>query len=216
MNISFNYNREKDIWCLLNKGKSSNNSQSPTKVYEQMVATKGENLTNGTVSTFIEKYISENNIDLQEYIGKYQKDWDEVKEEYTKRAEAIFKVRLPKDVTAYLTVNNRCPYNIEENYFFVSVPATSVCRTAMHELFHFYTWYAFVEKLTNQGVSKEKYNDIKESLTVILNTDFSDLMNGAVDGGYPQHQEMREEIKRLWLENKDVTKVVEDVLKIKL
>lgn len=209
MKLKFDYNREKDIWCLLNKGKSSNNSQSPTKVYEQLVATSGENLTNEATSAFIEKYISENNIDLQEYIERYQKDWDEVKEEYTKRAEAIFQVKLPEDVTAYLTINNRCPYNIEENYFFVSVSATSVRRTVMHELFHFYTWYAFGKKLINQGVSKEKYNDIKESLTVILNTDFSDLLNGAIDNGYSQHQDMRTEIARLWSQNKDMNKVIE-------
>ena len=208
MNVNFNYNQEKDIWCLLNKGKSSNNSQSPTKVYEQLVSANGENLTNEAVSAFIEKYISENKIDLQDYIAKYQKDWDEVKEEYTKRAEEIFKTKLPQDVTAYLTINNRCPYNIEENYFFVSVPAISVRRTVMHELFHFYTWYAFGEKLTNQGISKERYNDIKESLTVILNTDFSDLLNGAVDNGYPQHQEMRTEITRLWSQDKDMDKLI--------
>lgn len=209
MNVNFTYNQEKDIWCLFNKGKSSNNSQSPTKVYEQLVAVNGENLTAETASDFIEKYLSENNIDLQEYIAKYQKDWDEVKEEYTKRAEEIFKVKLPQDITAYLTINNRCPYNIEENYFFVSVPSTSVRRTVMHELFHFYTWYAFGKKLINQGVSKEKYNDIKESLTVILNTDFSDLLNGAIDSGYPQHQEMRAEITKLWSANKNMAKVVE-------
>ena len=212
MKLKFDYDQEKDIWCLLNKGKSSHNSQSATKVYEQLVAAVGENLTNEATSAFIEKYISEKNIDLQGYIERYQKDWDEVKEEYTKRAEAIFQVKLPEDIMAYLTINNRCPYNIEENYFFVSVPATSVRRKVMHELFHFYTWYAFGEKLANQGVSREKYNDIKESLTVILNSDFSDLMNGAVDSGYPQHQEMRAEITRLWSENKNMAKVI-DILR---
>ncbi len=209
MKIYFNYNREKDIWCLLNKGKSSNNSQSPTKVYEQLVAGSGGNLTNESVSAFIEKYILENSINLQVYIANFQKDWAGIEKEYQKRAEAIFQTKIPENITAYLTINNRCPYNIEKNYFFVTVPASSVCRTIMHELFHFYTWHALGEKLMANGVSMEKFNDLKEALTVILNLEFSDLMNGDIDRGYPQHQEMRAEIARLWVESKDITKLIE-------
>ena len=42
--INFTYNRQKDIWCLLNKGKSSNNSQSATKVYQELVSRYGDTL----------------------------------------------------------------------------------------------------------------------------------------------------------------------------
>lgn len=43
MKITFIYNKEKDIWCLLNKGRSSVNSQNPTNQYEQLVEKYGEN-----------------------------------------------------------------------------------------------------------------------------------------------------------------------------
>lgn len=211
MKIKFAYSREKDVWCLLNKGKSSNNSPVPTKTYEALVSAKGENPSPESISDFIEQYIQDNRINILELIKKFQDDWATVEDEYHKRAGAIFNVSLSDDITAYLTTNTRCPYNIEENYFFVSMLNSSVRKTIMHELFHFYTWYGLQQEL--KDVSKEKYNDIKESLTVLLNLEFSDLLDGAVDYGYPQHQEMRTIIKELWLSEKDLKKVVIEISK---
>ena len=76
MKVHFQYSKEKDIWSLLSKGKNSSNSQIPTKQYEQLVTTFGENPTEETTSVFIEKYISDNNFNVQQFIEKYQKDWD--------------------------------------------------------------------------------------------------------------------------------------------
>ena len=70
----------------------------------------------------------------------------------------------------------------------------------MHELWHFYIWYKFgaewTEKLGNQ-----KYEDLKEALTVLLNAECNDLFPyGKEDAGYAQHKELREEIKKLSVE----------------
>lgn len=205
MEVSFQYDKEKDIWCLLNKGKSSSNSQTATKPYEQLVAAYGDNLTPETTATFIEKYLLDNRIDLQRYIADYQKDWDSISAEYYKRAEAIFGVSLPNDIKAYLTVNTRCPYSIENNYFFVSVSASSIRKTAMHELWHFYTWYGLgVDQ--EQKLGKQKYNDLKEALTVLLNVECKELLpEGASDNGYPQHKEIRGKILEYWAKDRNIT-----------
>jgi len=209
MRIEFAYSLEKDIWCLLNKGKSSNNSPNPTKVYQELVLRYGENPTSEETSKFIEEYLSENNIDTGECIARFQKDWEKVANEYQKRAEAVFQVSLPKKITAYLTTNNRCPYNIEENYFYVSMSTPSpVVLTIMHELWHFYTWYSLgVSQYEKLG--KERYNDIKESLTVLLNSECADLFpKGTEDKGYPQHQEMRAKISNMWISDKNLQKII--------
>ena len=52
MELNFQYSKEKDIWCILNKGKSSNNSQAPTKVYGLHVQSCGENPTAEDFSAF--------------------------------------------------------------------------------------------------------------------------------------------------------------------
>lgn len=212
MKLSFEYNKEKDIWCLLNKGKSSNNSPTPTKVYSELISVYGENPDESSTSIFIEQYLKKNNCDISEYLKKYQQEFDVISRQYKKIAEKVFNVSLDEKITAYLTINNRCPYSTEENWFFVSVSQNSPTRTIMHELWHFYTWHKFgasaVEKI---GV--KKYNDTKEALTVLLNVECKHLLpEGVEDTGYPQHQVLRNKILELWTQNPDIDYVWKEAL----
>jgi hypothetical protein len=203
MKVTFAYDHEKDVWCLLNKGKSSNNSQNATKVYEEFVAKYGEVPTSETTSVFIKEYIAENQIDLDQLIARYQDELDSVAEEFQMRAENIFGAKLPQNVTAYLTVNPRAPYSIENNYFYIPTAATSVKKTSMHELWHFYTWYGLGEGEEGR-LGKQKYNDLKEVLTVLLNVECKDLLGGAQDNGYPQHKELREKALDFWAKDQNI------------
>lgn len=77
----------------------------------------------------------------------------------------------------------------------------------MHELWHFYTWYSFGINEESK-IGAEKYNDIKEALTVLLNIECAHLWpEGVEDKGYPQHQELRGEIVKWWQENPDIKDV---------
>ena len=207
MKLIFDYNRDKDVWCLLNKGKSSNNSSHHTKVYEELVAETGDNPSREDTSRFIDEYFRKNKIVIDYFVKLYLTDWEIIAKEYHKRAETIFGVELPENVTAYLSVNNRNPYSITENLFYVSIPRETVRKTIMHELWHFYTWYGLgVEQ--EERLGKEKYNEVKEALTVLLNTECADLLPERVyDNGYPQHQELRKKISELWEESNDIHKL---------
>lgn len=206
MKLNFQYDKEKDIWCLLNKGKASGNSKLPTKRYEELVDQYGENPTPENASIFIESYMSENNISVDQFIADYQKEWSVISDEYQTRAEKIFGAVLPRDITVYLTINDRCPYYIENDYFFVSMTSPLSIRklTVVHELWHFYTWYGLgADELQKLGA--QKYNDLKESLTVLLNIECKDLLpEGVQDIGYPQHQELRAKIVELWEQDKNI------------
>ena len=207
--ISFQYDQSKDIWCLLNKGKSSNNSAHPTKVYELLTERFGSSPSESDTKDFIETYFTERDVSVTKYIQQYQADWENVAEEYHKIATRIFGTELPNAVTAYLTINNRNPYSIQKNMFYVSVPRESVRKIIMHELWHFYTWYGLgVDQ--EERLGKEKYNDLKEALTVLLNIECKGLFpEGVTDSGYPQHQELRQKISGLWSTHGDVHKVWE-------
>ena len=204
MKVIFDYSKDKDVWCLLNKGKSSNNNPNPTKVYELLTAKCGESPTEENTSSFIDTYLAENDASIEAYVAKYTEEWSLVSDEYYKRAEAVFGVVLPQDVTAYLTINNRNPYSISDNLFYVTVPRDTVRKTVMHELWHFYTWYGLgtdQEKI----LGKQKYNDLKEALTVLLNIECADLLpEGISDEGYPQHQVLRKSILDMWKTEKDI------------
>jgi hypothetical protein len=211
MNLSFIHDYEKDIWCLLNFGKGSNNSETPTEAYLELVSIYGDSPTEINVSNFINTYLSEKNIDVEKHIADCQKSWLPISKTYEKRAETLFGVILPEKISVFLTVNNSYPYNIPENYFFGSFNATTIHRIIMHELWHFYTWYKF-GKTEEKKLGAQKYNELKESLTVLLNVVYGDLLPQEMhDVGYPQHQKMRERILELWNESNDIEKLWERI-----
>lgn len=205
MKITFTYEKQKDIWCLMNYGKGSINSNTPTKVYEKLVSLYGENPSEEKVSEFIDIHTKENNIDIEKYITDYQKEWEQIADTFYEKAESIFGVKLESDVIVYLSINNRCPYSIAESNFFVSVPSYSMRKTLMHELWHFYTWYKF--GVSQEILGKQKYNKLKEALTVLLNFEFKDQLGDIQDTGYPEHQELRARILEIWNEEKDINKL---------
>lgn len=86
----------------------------------------------------------------------------------------------------------------------MSVPGFSARRIAMHELWHFYTWYGLgVDQ--EERIGKQKYNDLKEALTVLLNVECKDLLSeGTIDAGYPQHKEIRENILQYWRKDRTI------------
>lgn len=206
-NITFTYSLDKDIWCIANKGKSSNNSSQPTKIYQALQAKYGDTPSTDNIAEFIDNFLSEQNISIEESINRYTDEWSKISADYHERAQKIFNTSLPESITVYLTINNRCPYSINENMFYVSFPRESVRKTIMHELWHFYTWYGLGAD-QEEKLGKQNYNDLKEALTILLNEECSDLMpGGATDEGYPQHHDLREKIAGLWKKYKNINLV---------
>ena len=207
MEIIFAYDEDKDIECLLKKGPGSHNQPgNQTKTYKELLDFTSDVGNTGKVREFVRKYLFENGIDVQISREELQRNWDTVAEEFEKRAERIFGIRIADRITAYMTITGRYPYYIEDKAKFFYVPAqkTNANATTMHELLHFYTWFKFGE---SEPVDPQKYNDVKESLTALLNIEFSDLMNGVVDSGYPQHARLREMAADEWERSKDINKV---------
>lgn len=204
MRLTITYDKNRDVWCLLNKGKSSLNSTRPTRQYELLIQKYGTSPTVENTEAFIETYCKEHHLDTEKYIVELQSAWENIADEFHKRARAIFTTSLPYNITAYLTINSRCPYNIPDNFFYVSFQSSSNILTIMHELWHFYTWYGLGAD-QEKKLGTQKYNDIKESLTVLLNEEFRDFLpEGVSDVGYPQHQDMRNKILHYWKKDKNI------------
>ena len=210
MKVNFVYNEDMDIDCLLAKGGGSNNSPgSKTKTYEDLLAYTTDLGNHEKVREFVKKFIVENNLDTSKDALILQKNWNLISSDFENRASKIFGLNIEDKITAYLTITGRFPYNIEDKYFYVSAKKNNANSTAMHELWHFYTWKKFGKEMKKIGA--KKYNDIKESLTALLNIECADLMDGKVDAGYPQHQNLRKEIVDVWRKTEDIEKVWEHV-----
>lgn len=201
--ILFKYDEDKDIDCLLSIGPGSMNQPgNKTKTYEELEIFAPDIGNREKVREFVRKYISKNKINTENLCLSMKKDWDEVGEHFEERADRIFGINMVNTITAYLTITGRYPYNLRQNFFYVSTNPVNIPGTVMHELWHFYTWEKFGKKeMVRLGINK--YNDIKEALTVLLNLECSDLMT-IKDPGYPQHQDLRKIIADMWLKTKNI------------
>jgi hypothetical protein len=210
MKLNITYTKEKDIENFL-KGLRAVNNRNNTSVMEEFLRSYDE-FTKENLSIFIDKYIKKEKYDIPELIKKAKEQWGAVEDVFIQKCEKMFGVSYPiETITSYFTINNRCTYNIKGGYFFLNVQSNYIPFVIMHELLHFYTWKAFGEDMLANGYDSLKYNAIKESLTVLLNIEFKDLMSDRIDNGYPQHKEMRDEISELYTQNCSLKEIVEQL-----
>jgi len=209
MQLHFSYDIDKDVENIIKSTKAVNNKKL-TKFQSLYIQKYGNNFEAGKVKVFIDEQNKINDFDAKKEISDVEERWKKIESRFTERAEKIFGIVYPVAITnVYLTHNERCTYNIDKNYFFVKTGSEFSNNTIMHELLHFYTWYAFGQKLVDGGLSKLAYNDVKESLTELLNLEFSDLMGGKPDKGYIQHESLRAEIRKLWLNDKKLAPIID-------
>lgn len=204
MNLNFKYNINKDIenYLIIHRVKYKGGD---SKVLGLFAKKFSDNLTEDNLKKFIAGLVDFNKIDIDKVAENFGMTWQSVEQEFFERMNNIFKIDLPpENITAYLTTNDRCAYSINDDYFFVTVFTKNPKKIIAHELFHFYTYYAF-EKEINALSEKDAY-DIKESLTEILNLTCADLLESS-DNGYVQHQELRKLSRSYWQENQDIRKV---------
>ena len=213
MKLTFVYDENKDANCLLNFGKTSLNSFQRTKVYEDLMSFSLQKPDISVSKMFIRTYIRDNKVNIEGLIKLYQKEWNSIANTFQLRCEKLFEVKLPQDIIVYLTLNNRRPYSIAENYLFVTIPLKTARAIVMHELWHFYTWYKFGQTWESI-IGKHNYNRIKESLTVLINVECLDLLpNGVTDSGYLQHNNFRNQIQSLWAQKKDMNILWNELIK---
>ncbi len=215
MKLNFTYNLEKDIANFLIASKSLGHNGKPSKVQQLYMDKYGQELDEDKLNNFIREYSEKYKINFLNQAEKFQNSWNLINEEIFKRMENIFKVKLPtNNIMAYLTINDRCSYNPginEQWYFFVNANIKFPEITCLHEIFHFYTHLSFGNYLKNKGLNQQKFFDIKEALTVILNHEFIDLM-GNKDMGYIEHKELRDKISDLWQQTRNIKNIVDSLI----
>lgn len=190
------------------------NRPTPTKFESLIIKRFGQDFDKNNVQSFLENHIKEHNFYGSVSALAMKERWTPIQSIFFRRIEKIFGIRYPSSaVTAYLTHNQRFTYNIQDHYFFAKAQNIYSNNTIMHELMHFYTWHAFGKDLLDQSLSASTYNHFKESLTELLNLEFSDLMNNIPDHGYPQHLELRLKIRTLCLKDPSMSKLIETLIK---
>lgn len=113
------------------------------------------------------------------------------------------------DFTIFLTSFNRWPYNYQHGYTWSCIEWTWVLKAFIHELLHFQTISYYKPYIIGKLHDEKKFEELKESLTFLLNHDFLDIIEGP-DNGYPQHQGLRKKLEEYRVHSdKDFDKLVE-------
>lgn len=214
MRLRFVYDINKDVENLINGSRSVNSSRK-TEFHQLYSAKHGDTIDPTKAREFIVQHLTERGIDMPKELSDMEKGWLAISDRFVSRCEKLFGLTYPREeIVAYLTTNNRCTYSIKNGYFFVRVKGYKQANaTIMHELLHFYTQEAFYDRLKARGLTDMQYNEIKESLTELLNVEFADLMDGDTDTGYPQHMEMRKRLRMLLGQGKGLSDAADELSK---
>ena len=219
--VSFKKSKEQEernyhMMVNFKEGSVSRGSFSDGGFFDEKFTKKIKNKDFEDVKEIIKKRIEKDykslNFDFDNFFKSVKKEWYKVEEEYIKRLEKIMrKPFLGKKVTCYATILPRCNYwdCLPFPWFKLSIlyPKSKWNQVCMHEIMHFIFHWHYWDYCLNYLDEKLVWH-LKESVTFLLNEEFSDLMEEK-DKGYSPHQRLRKELIVIWRETKDFQKFLD-------
>ncbi len=204
--VEFKFDKDRDIWNYWD----SANKKSQFLDFSKFIPADLLRLIKGKSQKESYKIIEEilfnihNSYLIKVYLNSVSEAWKSIEKEYFKRLSKLTKQSIcSKKFIAYITTTARCPYNKDEKWFminfFSSIPHT--LRTIAHEIMHF-QFYKYYFDDVEKEIEKEKTEDLKEALTVLLNLEFKDLWF-IEDKGYKKHEKLRKFIEKEWKKEPD-------------
>jgi hypothetical protein len=225
--VKFNYNLHKDAWSwvLIAKDKDTwglNWRDQIAHIPDELLK-KIEKVSFFRAQKIVEKYIS------RDYSKKYknevmysemqalEKSWGTVEKKYFDiLSEITGKPIFTKKFDCYITTGFMCPDNEKEGWFMVSMwhsipfSITTIC----HEIMHLQFLYYYKDYLIKSGLKKDQIENLKESLTFLLNEPEFNKVILCQDDGYPEHNELRKKLKNIWLKTKNFQKLIDGAISI--
>ena len=208
--VNFGYNLKKDTWSWVVIAKSRDlwglDYKKETAYIPKDLLKEIKRSTFAVAQRKVENYLKNNHDKKKEKIIKNK--IESLKKLWQKREKKYFNV-LSKVTEKTIYRNNfgcfytsgfMCPYNEKEGWFMVSMwhdisySITTICHEIMHlQFLHHYKKY-----LQKSGLNNNQIEDLKESLTFLLNgKEFKGIILSG-DRGYPKHQKLRKKLKKIW------------------
>lgn len=207
--VVFEFNKEKDLWNHWDKSNwnpSYGNFNVNPITLEICKGKEFEECKDELAESFKRIYESKLIVVQSKAV---EKAWRGIEEKFFKRMDKLMKDKFSKDITAYLTTSPVCPYDTKEPSFMYSLFSSlpGALGTCGHEIMHLY-FHEFYWNGVEKKIGGKKTGDLKEALTVLLNTEFKDLWFSE-DRGYEEHKELREFITLEWENKKDFKNLLE-------
>lgn len=225
--VNFGYNLKKDAWSwvLIAQDKNLwglNWREQVAHIPDDLLKRIGKTGFS-RAQKIVEDYIKKDpkrkyqNKIMYSDIETLEKSWRIVEKRYFKLlAKITGKPIFADDLNCYITTGLMCPYNEKDGWFMVSMwhsipfSITTICHEIMHlQFLHYYREY-----LRKRGLKKEQIEDLKESLTFLLNEPGFDQIILCPDTGYPAHRELRKKLKSIWSKNKDFRNLIAGAISV--
>ncbi|MEI6420197.1 MAG: hypothetical protein WCO30_01060 [bacterium] len=220
--VNFTYDIKKDSWSWVLIAKDKNVwgldwRQQIAHISNELLE-KIEKVDFNNAQGIVEDYIKtnsktqyKNKVMLSE-IEALKKSWNEIEDDYMNILSKVTQKSIfTQNIQCYFTTGLMCPYNDKENWFMVSMwhsipfSITTVC----HEILHLQFLHYYREYLISNGLTNTQIEDIKESLTFLLNEFEFDKIILCQDNGYPEHCDFRNKLKDIWSTNKDFKNLID-------
>ncbi|MCG2808839.1 MAG: hypothetical protein L6275_00645 [Candidatus Portnoybacteria bacterium] len=143
---------------------------------------------------------------IKQIISVNQADFDIDVKEITSAYDKVFDMSVAKingyiATTPFSMIDDDGKFNKKESNLYYSIynncPVSIVIG---HEIFHIY-----FEKYSERKIPN--YDEAKEYFTVIMN----DIFGNGVSKGYPEHQEIRDKILKIWLKTHSIDECIKVV-----
>lgn len=201
MRLNFSYDIDKEF-INLQAGNRSLNRSTDSDFSDKLAGLGVDILSQESVTNGCRDIITESGVDPDKQARIFAEKWHPIEQEASRRFGKLFETSDESfSMTAYLSLNERCSYSAVEGYFFLHMFSRDPLIVCLHEILHLYT-----HKLIKLDVDPQTYNSYKESLTVLINTEFYDLIEHE-DRGYPQHQELRKYIAKKHTRGSSIVKL---------
>jgi len=207
--VIFKFNKENDLWNLWDTCNSSVRwGHDFTRKIDPKIIRLCKKKKLKDIKKKLEDYRKEiySSGIISASVKSFNKEWGKINNRFFIKLKEVMKKPICSNLfTGYLTTVGRCPYdfNKDKPSFFVNVfnKIPKVLKIAAHEIMHIQFHNTYWKKVEKE-IGREKTEDLKEALTVLLNIEFTDL-GLAKDEGYPNHQKLRKFIEKEWKKEPD-------------
>lgn len=167
------------------------------------------------IMPFLEKLYKRERNGLSKYASRLGQFLNSYKNQIIKGIERITEKPIyRKTFIGYITTFSKGPYNTKKGEIgFIYKKSLKWQLTALiHELLHmqFETYY---KKSLDALLTKKQFQYLKESMTIIINDEFKDIITQP-DKGYPVHQKLREKIEKIWHKREGFQEFLDEAIKI--
>lgn len=169
------------------------------------------------IQSYVEKYYASNRDRINLQKREFEKVWRPIEKKVFDKMKEVTHRKFPYPlVYAFITIIGRCDYDplARKPYYKVPLNINSefVPDAFVHELLHFIYHY-YDEPNVLKELTKNESEDLKESLTFLINSDFGSIF-ATRDWGYPIHKQLRKQLQEFWQKHKDYDALLQEGIKL--